>query len=62
MTDQTPRSLSRRRLLQVTAGTAAAAGLAAASRAGGHAAPPRPSDASSMIGVPTRGDWDKGRG
>ena len=52
MTDQTPRSLSRRRLLQVTAGTAAAAGLAAASRAGGHADPPRPSDASSMIGVP----------
>jgi predicted dehydrogenase len=53
MTDQTPRSLSRRRLLQVTAGTAAAAGLAAASRAGTGEpeAPPRPKDASSMIDV-----------
>ena len=54
MTDQTPRSLSRRHLLRVTAGTAAGAGLAGLVRAGGEvpSAPPRPSGASSMIGAP----------
>ncbi len=51
MTDRTPRSLSRRHLLRVTAAGASLAGLA---RAGGEVppAPPRPSDSSSMIGVP----------
>ena len=52
MTDETPRALSRRSMLRLTAGTAAAAGLAG--RAGGDtlATPARPTAASSMIGVP----------
>jgi len=59
MTDEKPRSLSRRHMLQVTAGTAAGAGLAGLARAGGNgsAAPPRPAGASSMIGDFTRGGW-----
>jgi len=54
MADENPRSLSRRRLLQVAAGTAAGAGLTgrAHAEAGGSAAPPRPKTSSSMIGVP----------
>ena len=54
MTDKTPRSLSRRHMLQVAAGTAAGAGLAGLARAGEDVpvAPPRPTSASSMIGVP----------
>ena len=54
MTDQTPRSLSRRRLLQVTAGTAAAAGLGRRAPAGVDlpTGPPRAEGASSLIGVP----------
>ncbi|MCG6927036.1 MAG: Gfo/Idh/MocA family oxidoreductase [Acidobacteria bacterium] len=54
MTDETPRSPSRRHLLQVAAGTAAGAGLGGLARAGEGvpASPPRPKDASSMIGVP----------
>ena len=51
MTDESPRPLSRRRMLQVAAGAAAGAGLPG--RAGSEPeAPARPAGASSMAGVP----------
>jgi hypothetical protein len=54
MTDEAPRSPSRRHLLQVAAGTAAGGGLSGLAHAGGGVpgSPPRPKEASSMIGVP----------